>query len=231
MAAVLNIRHLKKEFLTESGMVPALSDCSFDVASGEFLVVVGPSGCGKSTLLNILGCLDRPTSGSFRFGDLEVGGLCDRAWEDFRRRMIGFLFQDAGLIDGMSALRNASLALEYRGVSAVSARIFAQETLRSLGLADRMMSRVELMSGGERQRVALARVLMADASLIVCDEPTASLDEPNSLHIVDVLRERCKEGATIVCASHDPIVIRSADRLLEMERGRVLRKQSGAPLS
>lgn len=231
MGAVLNVRDLKKEFLTDSGMVPALTDCSFDVESGEFLVVVGPSGCGKSTLLNIVGCLDRPTSGSFRFGDLEVSGLCDRAWEDFRRRMIGFLFQDAGLIDGMSALRNSSLALEYRGVSVLRARTLAQETLKSLGLADRMMNRVELMSGGERQRVALARVLMADVSLIVCDEPTASLDELNSLRIVDVLRDRCEKGATVVCASHDPIVIRSADRILEMERGRISGKRFGAPLS
>lgn len=223
MVGFIGVTDLTREFQTPSGVVSGLAGCSFDIDTGEFLVVVGPSGCGKSTLLNILGCLDRHTSGSLRFGEREVGSLSDRAWEDLRRAEIGFLFQDAGLIDGMSALRNACLALEYRGVTSARAEERAREGLTSLGLSGRIESRVELMSGGERQRVALARVLMAEVALIVCDEPTASLDEANSHGVIEVLKRRCEAGATVVCASHDPVVIRSADRVLEMERGRIAR--------
>ncbi|WP_313452064.1 ABC transporter ATP-binding protein [Brevundimonas sp.] len=206
----------------DGDVVQALSNCSLSVEVGEFVTVVGPSGCGKSTLLNILGCLDRASRGRYRLAGRSIDGLSTRDWEKVRRRQVGFLFQDAGLIDGLSALANVTLALEYRGRPAAERNRVGRRLLEEMGLGGRTNQPVERLSGGERQRAALARILAISPPLLICDEPTASLDEDNSIRVVEILNDLCARGHTVVCASHDPLVIQAASRVVTMARGRIV---------
>lgn len=218
----IRVHGLERRYGDAAAPVFALKNCSFSIREGEFVVVIGPSGCGKSTLLNILGCLDRPSGGAYHWRARAVETMPIAAWEQMRRADIGFLFQDAGLLEAMSAVRNASLPLEYRGAPPREAERRALAALEALGLGARARTRADYLSGGERQRVALARILASRPRLVICDEPTASLDEANSMHVAAALRQLCAAGSTVICASHDPIMITRADRAITMARGEVV---------
>jgi putative ABC transport system ATP-binding protein len=217
----VSARGLGRTYVGASGRtVAALQGLDLDFAVGQFVVVRGPSGCGKSTLLNLLGLLDRPTEGRLWVEGVEVQALDGPAVARFRRDHVGFLFQDAGLIEPMSAFDNVDLPLAYRETPRAERRRRVLQALEQVGLGDAAGAQVGTLSGGERQRVGLARALATDPSLLLCDEPTAALDEDNSRAIVDMLMAHARRGRTVVCSSHDPLVIGHADRVVGLERGR-----------
>lgn len=199
----------------------ALDGLDLSLPRGSFVVVRGPSGCGKSTLLNLIGLLDRPTTGSLVVEGTELTTLdnAEAAW--FRREYIGFLFQDAGLIEPMTVAMNVATPLIYRETPLGMRSDLTMAALEHVGLADRAGSAVGELSGGERQRVGLARALVTDPAILICDEPTAALDEQNSIAIAALLSARASEGRTVICSSHDPIVIARARYVVPLRHGRL----------
>lgn len=219
MTFAVRAERLARTYSGTNGPVHALLPSDLTVRRGEVVAIGGPSGGGKSTLLNLLGLLDRPTEGALWIAGNRIDGLDQRGFSDARRQHIGFLFQDAGLVDRMTAFNNVRLPLEYRRLTDGESRERAQLALDAVGLSHRRAALVDTLSGGERQRVGLARLLAVQPRVIVCDEPTASLDESNSRAVVAHLREAANNGACVICASHDPIVTEAADRRLTLSRG------------
>lgn len=216
-----------RAFDTNSGPVRVLKDISFTIDSGEFVCLTGPSGAGKSTLLNIIGCLDRPSEGNYRFAGRDVGGLGDRELAMLRRLAFGFVFQDYGLLDRMTALRNVELPAEYAGIPGQDRSRQAEDLLRSFGVEGRMTHLPAELSGGEQQRVAIARALMNGRRIILADEPTGALDSRNGEQILSLFRELASRGHTVVMVSHDAAVAGAAERRIELFDGAILR-DSGA---
>ncbi|CAM3175959.1 ABC transporter ATP-binding protein [Nocardioides dubius] len=204
-APVIEARRLSRTF---AGPIPvhALREVDLTVQSGAFVTVVGPSGSGKSTLLQLLGLLDTPTSGSYRLGGRETAQLTEGARCGLRATAIGFVFQSFHLLDGRTARQNVELALLYRGVGARSAAERARGALERVGLGDRADQRVRTMSGGERQRVAIARAVVGGPHVVLCDEPTGSLDSTNSGLVMDLLVDLNRDGTTIIVITHDEAV-------------------------
>jgi len=201
--------------------VHALNDLTLRIDPGEFMAVEGPSGSGKSTLLNILGLLDRPTSGDYRFDGVLTGDLSKRQLADHRARLIGFVFQSFHLLTHLPVLDNVALAGAYQGISVTDRYEQAFRSLQRLGVDGRVTARVDTLSGGERQRVAVARALLGDKQLLLCDEPTGNLDRENTLAFLDILDERVAEGVTVVVATHDPKVAARASRRCLIVDGRL----------
>jgi len=204
--------------------VRALNGVSFEIARGEFVAVMGRSGSGKSTLLQILGCLDRPTSGQVRLDGIEVTGLPARALPDLRLNKLGFVFQGHNLIPSLTALENVELPLRYRrpALAYLQGRARAQQMLMEVGLADRLHHLPGELSGGQQQRVAVARALVNEPALILADEPTGSLDSQTAQEMLGLMRRLCRErGQTFVIVTHDQLVMRYADRVLTMTDGRI----------
>lgn len=218
---------LSRVYRGPAAPVSALEDVDLELPAATFVVVAGPSGCGKSTLLNIIGLLDLPSRGSLKLDGVAVEQSSPDALARIRRDLVGFVFQDAGLIPRMSILENVLLPLDYRDMPREESLGRARRALGTVGLAARHEAWVDTLSGGERQRVALARIFAAGPRVVVCDEPTASLDEANSRMVVDHLVGTARRGALVVCASHDPIVVEQADVRISMERGRVTRIGAG----
>lgn len=208
-------------FRGRRGSVRAVDGVSFDAGSSGLCVVRGPSGCGKSTLLNLVGLLDQPTSGQLWIDEVETSRLEGRATALLRRQKIRFLFQDAGLLERMTVIDNVLLPLVYRGVAPSSRRSDAAAAMERAGIAHLAHENVSLLSGGERQRVGLARAVASRPALLVCDEPTASLDEENGQVVVALLRDLAADGVCIVCSSHDPSLIAAAGQVLQMSFGRL----------
>lgn len=218
--SVVAVRNITRRFMTGSGRtVTALDTVTLDLPPAELVVVRGPSGCGKSTLLNLIGLLDRPDEGSLRVAGVELTTLDATGAARFRREHIGFLFQDGGLIEPMTVAANVSAPLVYRETPRRERARLVVAALERVGLADRSESAVAELSGGERQRVGLARALVATPGLLICDEPTAALDEGNSIEIAALLAERAREGCTVICSSHDPVLIQHAGLLITLRHG------------
>ncbi len=200
--------------------VRAVDGISFTAQKGESLGVIGPSGCGKSTLLNILGCLDRPTAGTYRLDGRDVQDLDDDDLAAIRNKHIGFVFQSFNLLPRMTALENVELPLLYGSVK--SSRKLAAEALARVGLADRSKHQPTELSGGQKQRVAIARALVTRPSMLLCDEPTGALDSKTGRDVLDLLLSINAEGTTLVVVTHDLSVARSLRRVIQMRDGRIV---------
>lgn len=202
--------------------VEALSETTLSFHRGEFAVLRGRSGSGKTTLLNLLGLLDRPTFGQVRFDGRDVTGASDRELALLRRGTLGYVLQDSGVIERMTVLDNVRLPGLYMGLGARKAGRLALEALADVELADKAARRVGALSGGERMRVGLARAVCLSPALIICDEPTASLDADTSRIVISRLERAAAHGACVIAASHDPMVFEKAVRSISLQAGRVV---------
>ena len=218
---MIRLENITKTYEKHGQTLRALADVSLHVPKGDFLAITGPSGSGKTTLMNILGCLDRPTTGKYLLEGTTVEGLGGAAAADIRNRKIGFIFQSFNLIGSMSALENVELPLVLRGESRKIRRQKALEALERVGLQARAGHRPAELSGGQQQRVAIARVLAAQPPLILADEPTGNLDGVTSREILSILRQLHQEGQTIVMITHDDGIAAAAPRQMRMESGRL----------
>jgi ABC-type lipoprotein export system ATPase subunit len=229
-ALVVEARALTKVYGSDRSAFPVLVDVDFTVGFGEIVALSGPSGSGKSTLLNILGCLDRPTSGSYRLGGTDVSALNrdEQAW--VRLRYIGFIFQSFHLLAHATALENVTLPLHYAGLPRRAAEQSGRELLKRVGLAGRTGHFPRHLSGGERQRVAIARALAGAPRLLLADEPTGALDSRTGHEIMRLLLElKDEHGASIVLVTHDAKVASHAHRRVELLDGRV-NSRAGGPV-
>ena len=222
--ALIELRKLAKTYDLGEVKVKALIGVTLDIAQGEFVALIGPSGSGKSTLMNTLGCLDRPSRGSYRLDGVEVGRMSKDALARLRNRRIGFVFQNFNLLSRTTALENVEVPLLYDpDMSRRQRRTRAKEVLARVGLADRLHHRPNQLSGGQQQRVAIARALVNRPPILLCDEPTGNLDTRTSKEIMTFFRELNKvEGITIILVTHDLEVARLADRAIVLVDGEVV---------
>ncbi|MEU5940544.1 ABC transporter ATP-binding protein [Micromonospora sp. NPDC047548] len=220
---VVRLDNVRKEY----GDTTALDGVSLEIRTGEAVAVMGPSGCGKSTMLNMIAGLDRPTSGSVRVHDKELGQLDETKLALFRRHRIGMIFQFFNLLDDLPALDNVALAAQLTGTKAGPARKRAMELLDELGIADRRNAYPAALSGGERQRVAVARALMNRPALLLADEPTGALDSRSGEQVMDLLLDLNQIGQTLLIVTHDErLATRCASRVVELADGRITRERS-----
>ena len=202
--------------------VAALRDVDLTIRAGELVAIVGPSGSGKTTLMNVIGCLDRPTSGTYRLGGQDVAALSGDDLAQVRGRNVGFVFQSYDLLPRTSALENVATPLLYQGVGRRDRRARAQAELERLGLGDRTDHHPNELSGGQQQRVGIARALVTDPPIILADEPTGNLDSQTSAHIVDLLDGLAHQrGRAVLIVTHDPQLAHRADRVLRLDDGRL----------
>lgn len=219
---LLSVRDVQKVYGSREAITRALDDVSFDICEGEFVGVMGPSGSGKSTLLNCISTIDTVTSGNMVLNGLDITQLRSRQLSKFRRNDLGFIFQDANLLDTLTGFENIALALTIKGKKADSVRAKVDRTADLLGVADVLQKYPRQMSGGQRQRVAAARAIVADPKLVLADEPTGALDSRNAavlLETLEVLNE--KLHATIMMVTHDAVAASYADRILFIKDGKL----------
>jgi ABC-type lipoprotein export system ATPase subunit len=218
---IVALDHVWRVYHTGRLEVPALVDASLTVGAGEFVAIVGPSGSGKSTLMHVVGCLDRPTAGTYAIAGTSVGELDDDALAELRSRTIGFVFQSFNLLPRTSALDNVATPLLYQGVGRRERHARALAVLERLGLGDRLSHESSELSGGQQQRVAIARALVTEPALILADEPTGNLDSQAGADVIALLRQLHAAGRTIVLITHDPAVAAAADRQVRIADGRL----------
>lgn len=219
-----------RTFAVGDSEVKALVDVDERIEDGEHVAIMGPSGSGKSTLLNILGCLDRPTSGSYQIAGREASGLDENELTELRQNHIGFVFQFFHLVARLTALENVELPMVFAGIPPAERRERASEAIASVDLSDRADHRPDQLSGGERQRVALARATVMKPGLLLADEPTGNLDSVSGSQVLDLLDRMNDSGLTLIVVTHDPAVARRADRALVMTDGRIVRRIDGKEL-
>jgi len=202
--------------------VYALHDVNLDIQDGEFIAIIGPSGSGKSTLLNLIGCLDKPTSGAVFIDGINTGKLNENGLAEIRRRKIGFIFQQFNLVHTLNALENVALPMFFAGVKRETRLKRAEELLAKVGLGDRIYHKPSEMSGGQQQRVAIARALSNDPEVVIGDEPTGNVDTETGNTIMGLLEGLNKEGRTIIVVTHDAEIAARAGRTKRMRDGKVL---------
>jgi putative ABC transport system ATP-binding protein len=224
---LIEIRDLVKVYEMGNVQVRALDGVSVGVDRGEFLAIMGPSGSGKSTLMNLIGCLDTPTSGTYRLNNQEVSSLDDDELARIRNREIGFVFQTFNLLSRTSALENVEVPLVYAGMPRQERHRRAREVLEQVGLGDRMHHQPSELSGGQRQRVAVARALVNRPSILLADEPTGNLDSRTGEEIMVLFDELNRNGNTIVLVTHEEDIARHARRVVRLRDGKVVDEHHG----
>ncbi len=227
--AFLSLKDVYKLYTCGEEEVKALDGINLQVSRGEFVTIAGSSGSGKSTLMNILGCLDKPTSGEYILDGSPVWEMGEAQLAVIRNREIGFIFQGFHLLPGLTARENVELPLRYRGIRASQRRQMAEEALEQVGLKNRIKHKPGQMSGGQQQRVAIARALAGTPPLLLADEPTGNLDTESGEEIMELLHKLHRKGHTVLLITHDPRIAAGASRLLEMQDGHL--KEVPAPSS
>lgn len=215
---VIQVTDLKKIYMMGLVEVHALDGVTFNIHRGEMVAIMGPSGSGKSTLMNLLGCLDRPTSGNYTLDGEEVSKLNDDQLADIRNRKVGFVFQSFNLLPRQTSLANVELPLRYAGV-VKERKSRAEAALISVGLADRITHRPTELSGGQQQRVAIARALVNHPAILMADEPTGNLDSKSGKEIMQLLLDLNQKGTTVIIVTHDPGIADHTQRIIRLRDG------------
>jgi putative ABC transport system ATP-binding protein len=228
---LIHTRELVKTYRMGESEIRALDRVSVDIAEGEFVAVMGPSGSGKSTFMNVLGCLDRPTSGEYALQGRNISALAGDELAAVRNRHIGFVFQQFNLLARTPAAENVELPLVYAGISSKERKQKGLAMLERVGLADRAHHHPAQLSGGQQQRVAIARALVTQPLLILADEPTGALDSRTSLEIMALFQELNRQGMTVVLVTHEPDVARFARRILSFLDGRIVQDEANEALA
>ncbi|MEW6675649.1 MAG: ABC transporter ATP-binding protein [Nitrospirota bacterium] len=216
---MIELRNIKKSYLLPKITIDVLKGIDIEVKEGELIVIMGPSGSGKSTLLNIIGCLDRPSSGTYLLEGVDVSKKSDNELAEIRNRKIGFVFQNFNLLPRFSAWKNVELPLLYSGVPAKERRQRAIELLRDVGLGERVEHHPSELSGGEQQKVAIARALVNNPSIILADEPTGNLDTRSGIEIMEIFKRLNNNGSTIVMVTHERHIAEYGMRIIDLRDG------------
>lgn len=219
---MIEVKDLTKIFRTDEVETTALNNISFEVKEREFVAVMGPSGCGKTTLLNILGLLDKPTSGSYKLRGVELSGLKEKERTKFRKGNLGFVFQSFNLIDDLNVFENVELPLIYLNYNAGERKKMVQQVLGKMNISHRINHFPHQLSGGQQQRVAIARSVVASPKLIMADEPTGNLDSHNGKDVMDLLTTLNREGSTIIMVTHNHMDAQYAGRIIELFDGEIV---------
>lgn len=221
MSNVVTITGVKKLYKMGSETVAALNGVDLIIDEGEFVALMGPSGSGKSTLMNILGCLDRPTVGSYKLLGQEVSGLSDDDLARIRNKTIGFVFQNFNLLPKLTSLENVALPAVYAGIGTKERLALAMDALKKVSLEDRAQHLPGELSGGQRQRVAIARAIAMKPAILMADEPTGNLDTKSTGEIMQIFRDLHKTGSTIILVTHEPDIAQAADRQILVKDGQI----------
>ena len=220
-APLIKFEHISKIYGMGDSEVKALDKIDLEIYHGEFVAIVGQSGSGKSTLMNMIGCLDKPSSGEYYLDGRDVSQIGDVEISEIRNSKIGFIFQGFNLIPAMNALENVALPLLYRGINRAKRYSAAKQALVSVGLKNRLEHTPSQMSGGQQQRVAIARAIVADPSVVLADEPTGNLDSKSGSDIMDILTNMSKQGKTVILITHDMNIANMADRVVQIGDGKI----------
>lgn len=216
---MIEFRDVTKTYVLPARNIDVLMGISLVVERGQFVAIMGPSGSGKSTLLNLIGCLDRPTSGIYLLDGVDVGRKSDAELAEIRNRKIGFVFQNFNLLPRLPAWKNVELPLVYSGVPASERKTRALELLKKVGLAERALHSPSELSGGEQQRVAIARALVNNPTIILADEPTGNLDSRSGMEIMEIIEGLHGEGASIIMVTHETFIAERAERIISIKDG------------
>lgn len=214
-------RDVKKEYRNEGAVTTALAGVNFDIKEGEFITIMGPSGSGKSTLMHIMGFLDRPSSGTYKFRDQSISDLSDDELARVRNKQMGFVFQTFNLLPRTTVLDNVKLPLIYAGIPAEKEEEMARQAIESVGLEERLEHFPNQLSGGEQQRVAIARAIVNHPPLIFADEPTGNLDSKSGQQIMEILQKLNDEGHTIILVTHEKYTSEMAKRIIFLRDGKI----------
>ena len=223
--AIVAIENLCKVYHLGSIELRVLRDLNLSIEEGEYVAIMGPSGSGKSTLLNMIGCLDRPTSGAYFLGGQNVADLEDDKLSQIRGARIGFVFQSFNLISQLNVIENIEVPMYYQGLSERESARRAKELAKMVGLGERLEHRPSELSGGQQQRVAIARALANDPLIILADEPTGNLDSESGAEILKILTELRRQGKTLIIVTHDKDIAEDAGRVIELLDGRIKRQE------
>ncbi len=221
VASIVRLDHVKKTYQMGSETLDALGGVNLDILEGEYVAIMGPSGCGKSTMLNILGCLDRPSSGHYILGDVDVSRMEDDALSDIRGSKLGFIFQSYNLIQQLTVIENIEVPLYYQGIAAEVSREIAVEMATKVGLGHRLDHKPFELSGGQQQRVGIARALVNDPIVLLADEPTGNLDSRSGAEILELFDELHGQGKTIIMVTHDDEIGDHSQRVVRLRDGMI----------